>query len=159
MLSFLRRKWITVIKPLRGQHAGDCARIHAASFAHSWNSIDLESMITSRDHRCDGAFNERDDRLLAFSIVREVADEAEILTIATDEQARRCGIAALLLAFQMTGLRDSGVKVVFLEVDESNLAGLRLYARLGFRQVGQRPAYYTQGFAKPANALIMSVNL
>ena len=72
---------------------------------------------------------------------------------------RQSGFAVRLLEAQMSGLRDSGVKTLYLEVDESNIAALRLYARLGFQQVGQRPAYYKQGLAKPANALIMSAHL
>ena len=35
-----------------------------------------------------------------------------------------------------------GAEEIFLEVDEGNLAALRLYAKLGFAKVGERKAYY-----------------
>jgi ribosomal protein S18 acetylase RimI-like enzyme len=44
---------------------------------------------------------------------------------------------------------------VFLEVAVENLAARAFYGRLGFGEVGLRPAYYGQGSGPRADALIL----
>jgi ribosomal-protein-alanine N-acetyltransferase len=55
-------------------------------------------------------------------------------------------------------LHGQRAEALFLEVDERNVAAISLYRRLGFREVGRRPAYYrtSQG---PGGALVMRRDL
>jgi [ribosomal protein S18]-alanine N-acetyltransferase len=77
-----------------------------------------------------------------FILVRVVPPEAEILNLAVSLAWRRKGIATMLLAFAERTIRADSVSRVFLEVRESNQAGIAFYDRLGFARMGRRPAYY-----------------
>ncbi len=52
-----------------------------------------------------------------------------------------------------------GVRIVFLEVGESNKPATRLYARAGFREVGRRQNYYQDGADKGATAVVLRRDL
>jgi [ribosomal protein S18]-alanine N-acetyltransferase len=76
-------------------------------------------------------------------LVRVVADDAEILTLAVLPEARRGGIAtALLHESGMIGAA-MGASALFLEVSVANSAARALYTRTGFAPVGRRPGYYS----------------
>jgi ribosomal-protein-alanine N-acetyltransferase len=71
-----------------------------------------------------------------------MGDEGEIADIAVDPSARRAGVGGLLLARVEDEMARCGVRALYLEVRESNLAALGLYHGRGFRAVGRRRAYY-----------------
>ncbi len=79
---------------------------------------------------------------VGFAVARIAADEAELLLIATRPDYRRFGHGRALLDHMLTVLKRGGAGQVFLEVAESNTAGLRFYESLGFRAVGRRPDYF-----------------
>jgi [ribosomal protein S18]-alanine N-acetyltransferase len=47
---------------------------------------------------------------------------------------------------------------LFLEVDETNVAAVTLYRKLGFREVAKRPSYY-EGPSGRTNALVMRLDM
>jgi len=77
-----------------------------------------------------------------FLLVRVVPPEAEILNVAVALAQRRRGIATALLAETEKALRKDNVSRVFLEVRESNQAGIAFYEMHGFARTGRRPRYY-----------------
>jgi ribosomal-protein-alanine N-acetyltransferase len=81
--------------------------------------------------------------------------EAEILSIAVVAARRRRGLARRMLDLHMRRLAGLGVRAVLLEVDEDNAPARRLYARAGFREVGQREGYYRRPGQSPARALVL----
>jgi len=52
-----------------------------------------------------------------------------------------------------------GVNSVFLEVDERNVPACRLYAGLGFREVGRRDSYYADAGKEAGTALALRRDL
>jgi ribosomal-protein-alanine N-acetyltransferase len=64
------------------------------------------------------------------------------LNLGVDPTWQRQGVGRALVQRVLAVLRRSGVANVFLEVRESNTAARRLYAALGFANVGRRPNYY-----------------
>jgi ribosomal-protein-alanine N-acetyltransferase len=50
--------------------------------------------------------------------------------------------------------KERKVKEVFLEVRESNFPAIKLYYKLGFKEIGRRKGYY-----KGEDALIMKLTL
>ena len=57
--------------------------------------------------------------------------------------SRRRAIGAALIRSVMERALEAGAADIFLEVGVDNAAARGLYGRLGFREVGRRPAYYT----------------
>jgi [ribosomal protein S18]-alanine N-acetyltransferase len=92
----------------------------------------------------------------AFLIGRRVADEAEILTLATHPEARRRGLARALVVQFLEAARAGGATRVHLEVAEDNAAARALYAACGFGETGRRPAYYRDAAGRPVAALLLS---
>lgn len=77
-----------------------------------------------------------------YIVGRSVLDEGEILNLGVARAVRRRGVGRSLVERLMSDFTRAGVRRVFLEVRESNLAARRLYAEFGFDAVGRRPRYY-----------------
>jgi len=76
-----------------------------------------------------------------FALSRIVADEAELLLLATIPAMQRRGVAAALLRSVIADAISSGAATLHLEVREGNEA-IKLYRRTGFVKVGERRNYY-----------------
>jgi ribosomal-protein-alanine N-acetyltransferase len=82
-----------------------------------------------------------------------IADELHINNVAVRKEYRRSGIGHALLATAVKEGASRGARRAFLEVRVSNTPAQALYARCGFKIIGQRKGYYSD----PAeDALIMS---
>jgi ribosomal-protein-alanine N-acetyltransferase len=84
----------------------------------------------------------RGGELLGFSVVMQVIDEAHLLNIGVAARHQGCGHGARLLRQVMERARLVGAARLFLEVRPSNARAVELYRHFGFRQIGQRKAYY-----------------
>lgn len=74
-----------------------------------------------------------------FSIA---VDEAELIKIVVDSGYRRQGIATKLLDKSLSELKNSGVKIVFLEVRVDNESAKKCYEKMGFEHYFTRLKYY-----------------
>jgi [ribosomal protein S18]-alanine N-acetyltransferase len=79
-----------------------------------------------------------------FLLLRQVADEAEILNLAVQPAFRRSGLATALLHTAVKELSGLGVTAMFLEVRESNKPAIAFYAANEFAASGRRPSYYRE---------------
>lgn len=129
------------------------AALHATSFPAPWDADLLKVFLAAPDSLC--LIGDENGVAAGFLLIRIAADESEILTLAVDPLARRKGIARVLLAAAIGGLKERGIKHLFLEVDEENTAALALYRGFGAETVGRRAAYYADG----GNAAILSIAL
>ena len=74
-----------------------------------------------------------------------VDGQVQILKVGVDPAMRRRGIARELLAHVAADARDLGASRCSLEVRAGNVGAQELYAALGFRSLGVRPRYYSDG--------------
>lgn len=81
-------------------------------------------------------------RLLGFSVVMSVLDEAHLLNIGLARHLHGQGYGARLLRQAMRSAQLGGAHRLFLEVRPSNERAVALYRHFGFRQIGTRKAYY-----------------
>ena len=90
------------------------------------------------------AFATRDDppSFAGFLVTWHVADEVHVLQVATHEAARRRGVAASLMGEAMTYAKAHRVRILVLEVRQSNRAARGLYEKLGFSTFNVRERYY-----------------
>ena len=94
-----------------------------------------------------------------FILMRAVADEAEILTLAVRPAARRGGQGGRLVGEGVLEAAARGAVRVFLEVAADNAAARALYARAGFVEAGRRPGYYAGPGGARRDALLLVRNL
>ncbi|WP_163025869.1 GNAT family N-acetyltransferase [Chachezhania antarctica] len=130
------------------------ARIHLAAFAQSrpWTAGEFESLLSSKGTRAVG-----DDR--AFALYRVTADEAELLTIATDPGHRRHGLARALMDLWQMEAHAMGAARAFLEVSADNGPAFTLYLSCGYEIVGRRKDYYQRMDGLSEDALVMQRTL
>ena len=77
-----------------------------------------------------------------YVIAHNAADEGEILNLGVAGAHRRRGLGRALVEQVLAALGARGVRVVYLEVRESNAGARRLYEALGFGEVARRASYY-----------------
>lgn len=109
-------------------------------YGESWNEHQCRSMLSLPGTHLMIA--NCDTRPCGFAISREVAGEEELLMIAVDPKYQKRGVGLAILNKLISNARNNGIVAVFLEVRANNPAQ-SLYKRLGFEEVGLRPAYYT----------------
>ncbi|MCP5080082.1 MAG: GNAT family N-acetyltransferase [Alphaproteobacteria bacterium] len=137
------------IAPL--QDAAALAALHALCFERPWSAESFETLLTLPGVRALGGV--LDDRPAGFILLRQAADEAEILTICVLKDARRQGVARTLFQTAISDLPD--IQTVFIEVDVNNTEALRFYEDLGFQITGQRKGYYQHDDGTKSDALAM----
>lgn len=126
------------IEPADTTHLGLLAELHAACFTEKWDALALARLMASPGAFALLAIPEATP--LGFVLARLAGGEAEILAIGVAPAGRRRGLGAALLAAVH---RRVGAAPLFLEVAAGNAPAIGLYRASGFRQVGIRPAYYT----------------
>jgi ribosomal-protein-alanine N-acetyltransferase len=128
------------------------AGLHGASLEDTWSEADFETLLASPGVFCLLARTE--DAPVGFVLVRVVADEAEILTLAVDPAFRRQGFGRALVVSAAETAAKAGAGALFLEVAEDNGPALGLYETCGFACIGRRSGYYAR-FARRLDALIL----
>jgi [ribosomal protein S18]-alanine N-acetyltransferase len=156
-----------VIERLAGQPARDNSGAIAAVLAGSFDAPsqrwDARSVAGTLSLPGTVAFLAREQAApRACALLRIVADEAEILTLAVLPEARRRGLGARLVAACLDEAAAADALRLHLEVGASNAAARALYARAGFVEAGRRPGYYrgaSGGATGPDDAVLMACDI
>ncbi len=139
-----------------GARAPDLAAVHRQAFDRPWTALELQHLI---DSPCTFALEAVPQVWLAaplgFIVVRAVAGEAEILTLAVHPEARRRGLGRALVQGAATTAEELGAQALWLEVAVDNMAAIALYGATGFQAAGKRPRYYTRTPSERVDALVM----
>jgi [ribosomal protein S18]-alanine N-acetyltransferase len=145
------------ILPLAQRHSPALARLHREDFLRPWTDGEFTALLADKTVFGFAAFEIGNAKAgpVGFVLARLAAGEAEILTIVVARSHRRHGLGRQLMDAVLRRLHALRAEALFLEVDETNLPAGALYRRLGFREVGKRPAYYTAADGRKSNALIM----
>lgn len=92
---------------------------------------------------------------VGFSLMRHVADEAELLLVAVIPSARGKGVGGALLQRFIDDARNAGSSRLHLEVRDGNSA-VDLYRRYQFKVEGRRTKYYRGADGRLFDALTMA---
>ncbi len=79
---------------------------------------------------------------VGHGIMSVAAGECHLLNICIHPDWQRRGFGRALIEFLLDIAKRHGAKVALLEVRPSNVAGYKLYTRLGFDEIGLRKNYY-----------------
>jgi ribosomal-protein-alanine N-acetyltransferase len=140
------------LRPATRGDAAALAEVHAAAFEEPWPAEDILRFAEDR-----GGFAlavEAEGGLAGFILCRQMAGEAEVLTLAVRPAARRRGIGRALLAASLA-IAEGTASGMFLEVAADNPGAIALYEGAGFEVVGRRPGYYGRAGAPSVDALVM----
>lgn len=147
---------MTVIRQLNAP-CTQLEQIHARCFDYGWSSGVFADLLIKPHHRT--YVFEADGDVVSFVVMAVVEGEGEILTIATDPDYQKKGLARALLRQVIAALRNEGAESLFLEVATDNDAALRLYESCGFKRAGRRRAYYSRKESPPVDAHILRLAL
>jgi ribosomal-protein-alanine N-acetyltransferase len=116
------------------------AAMAASCFERPWSPAVLRDEIvrTGRDYL--GTF--AGGTLVGFGGTADLAGELHVMTVAVEPSHRRAGIGRALVTELLARAGVRGIAQATLEVRAEDIGARALYQSLGFREVGQRPAYY-----------------
>jgi len=134
------------------------AEVHAACFAEAWDSGALAGLLAMPGAQGLVAEGPGTSVVLGFVLLRAIAGEAEILTIAVKPGARRGGIGRRLLNAATASAAASGASRLFLEVAVDNGPAHALYLAAGFAEVARRANYYP-GRGGAITALVLAKDI
>ncbi|WP_299946944.1 GNAT family N-acetyltransferase [uncultured Ruegeria sp.] len=132
----------------------DMAHIHAAAFRQSrpWIAEEFTELLANRFIHVVG-----DKR--SFALVQVIADEAELLTIATHPDHQRLGLARQIMADFHGHAKKIGASRAFLDVASDNMAAIALYEGCGYMACGKRKSYYLRENGPNVDAIVMECRL
>lgn len=138
-------------------HVPVLAELHAQAVAEPWDEGFLADLLAKQGVSALLAVD-GENQPIGFVLCRQVADEAEVLFIATVPAARRQGAGKILIVTISKQLAKAGVTHLHLEVAADNAPAQALYQGAGFKVVGRRPGYYRRPEGA-VDAMLMRLNL
>lgn len=96
-----------------------------------------------------------EDEIVGFAGINYNYDYVEIMNIVCRKNYRRKGIASVLLEKLILNSKEFNVSKIGLEVSEENIPAIKLYEKIGFKEVGRRKKYYNGIF----DAILMDLYL
>jgi len=140
---------------LRAADASDAtamAKAHASGFETPWPPEAFIELLASPGVFALAAV---DRDLVGLILMRAIAGEAEVLTLAVEPPHRRRGVATTLLQAGLTQAVARGAQEAFLEVAADNPGALALYRAAGFESAGHRAGYYHRTAGPAVDALVL----
>jgi ribosomal-protein-alanine N-acetyltransferase len=140
------------IRPATRRDLPAMLAIERASFSDPWSeeafatalALDRMRVFVAEQGAGDGAPARGDagPSLVGYVVALAAGAEADIADLAVTSEVRRRGIGRMLLEHIVGELGGEGVRLVYLEVRESNRAARAMYEAGGFAAVGVRRRYY-----------------
>ena len=140
---------ITDVKP---EHLGEIQAIEKTCFSVPWPHASLEHQMNADNCVFLAALDDK-SAVMGYVGLMFVLDEGYISNVAVAPEYRRRGVADALISALIEREKDS-LAFLTLEVRESNLPAISLYAKHGFTTVGIRRNYYDR---PKENALLMTL--
>lgn len=132
------------------------AEVHKQCFPVYWKEQEISDMLMTSGTR---AWLARAGAPAGMLITRAQFEQAEILTIAVSPKVQKQGVAKKMMELAEAEMKAAGVKKIFLEVAENNVAAQNLYKKLGYGEASRRNGYYQQPDGSTVDALVMSKEL
>lgn len=132
-----------IVRRAQISDADDLAKLHATAFDYPWSSDDFGVWLAKP--QAFGMIVQTDECAAGLAMALAAGSDAELLTIASDPQLRRQGVAQSLLRAIDVEAAQRGLERWVLEVASTNLAARSLYERFKFVEIGVRKGYYSAG--------------
>jgi [ribosomal protein S18]-alanine N-acetyltransferase len=120
-------------------------RLESACFPVPWRREFFHSELFQPGRVCLVAV--REGQLIGYVFAMTILDEMHINKIAVSASVRRRGIAVSLMNLCIEAAKKKDVRLLSLEVRESNTGAQEFYRHLAFEPSYVRPRYYPDGEA------------
>ena len=144
------------VEPMLPRDLPEILAIEQASFPIPWTHENFMHEMERNPFACNRVIRLPQGNIAAYASAWIVDSEVRINNIAVHVNYRRQGCAETLLSSLLDLGRTLGCGRAILEVRPSNLPAIKLYLKMGFREVGRRRAYYSD---TREDALVMRVAL
>lgn len=133
-----------VLREMRLEEVDDVVVIEAKSFPDPWGYSLFRSELENPFSKGLVAHFANETKILGYNLFWVMFEEVHILNFAIDPAFRRLGLGELLMKKTIAIGKELGATKASLEVRTSNIEAIRLYEKLGFHIVGERPRYYAR---------------
>ena len=130
-----------VIIPFEERFASSAAEIEKACFSEPWSEQSLLSELQREDSVMFAAL--LDEKVIGWAGLEHVCGEGSVTNIAVLPQNRRIGAGEALTRSLIDACEQLSLISLTLEVRPSNTAAISLYKKLGFKELGVRPNFYS----------------
>jgi ribosomal-protein-alanine N-acetyltransferase len=144
----------TYIRPMTMADLPIVLEIEIAAYPFPWRLQTFQDCLKAGYHADVLEINQT---IIGYGLMLKVMDEAQILNICIHPTQQGYGYGRKMLEHLLQFAQLT--KSVFLEVRPSNIAALKLYKNMGFKQVGIRKKYYPNGNQEREDALILRKTL
>ena len=151
----LRSRGELRLVPMEARHLDEVLAIEERSFASPWRREHFEFEIEQNAFAECWVLEVREG-ILAYLVAWRVEHELKINNVAVHPDQRGRGLGRFLLRRILRRAASAACSRATLEVRESNRSARRLYAGLGFVDVGRRKGYYQ---AEREDAILMELDL
>jgi ribosomal-protein-alanine N-acetyltransferase len=136
------------ITPAESSHLDQILDIENAAFSAPWTRVMFEAEVVGNPFSqlfVATPINDlgQPEDIAGYLCYWIVFEELRLLNLAVSQAWRRQGIARRFVQFALHDAQVQGVERALLEVRASNTAAQSLYDSFGFREYGNRVAYYT----------------
>jgi len=115
--------------------------IERSSYPTPWSRSMFAGELAKPSSISLGAFAP-DGELVGYLIISRYVDAWHVMNVAVAPEWRRRGIASLLLEHLFRATASDDRRGYTLEVRVSNVGAIRLYERLGFREVARETRHF-----------------
>lgn len=141
---------VLALEPMRRRHLRAVLRIEERTQSHGWSlGLFLAELSRTRAGASGGRPADRSylvathrGRVVGFGGMLFVAGDGHLVTLSTDPDWQRRGVATRILVALCREAISAGCDQLTLELRASNTAALALYRRFGFAPAGVRRGYY-----------------
>lgn len=125
---------------LRADHIPRVLEIENRTNGAPWSERAFQNELTHSDRIFLVAIS--GGSIVGYGGVWLVIDEAHVTTLAVAEELRRQGIGGKLMIELLEKSKESGMVCSTLEVRAGNDPAIKLYEKLGYKQIARRKGYY-----------------
>jgi len=130
---------------MREEDLAEVIQIEKMSFKSPWPEFHFYHELAapySHPYVVEGKFSNGRTKIVGYIFLWIFGEEVEIANIAVHPNYRRMKIGTSMLSV-IEDIYRNKAKKFFLEVRVSNTPAIKLYKKMGFKEVGIRKRYYT----------------
>ena len=129
------------IEPMNASRVPQIAELEKLCFSDPWSEQSIASELENPLSLWLVAVEAGE--VVGYVGSQTVLGETDMMNLAVAPEARRQGTGRALVLALVEALKEKESHSLMLEVRASNIPAQKLYASLGFSQVGRRPKYYS----------------